>query len=138
VEASRPIVLICDEDRAHTYVLAEALDELGWSVELTRSYAEAFALACALDLSGLVCAPFLRDGSALALPASLGIRRPPTIVLASRMHERISETVARRAGFDAQLAKVVEVRKLDRLLRLAKSRPAEEIAARERSAPGPR
>jgi DNA-binding response OmpR family regulator len=131
-------VLICDEDRAHTNALRGALEDLGWAVELTRSYAEAFALACAIDLEGIVCAPFLTDGSALALPGSLGIRRPPTVVLASRLGEHVPRSVARRVGFDAQLTKVVEPEKLDRLLRhgahLLAAREERKAAREEREA----
>lgn len=126
----RPIVLLCDEERAHTEALAAGLDDLGYAVEVARSYAEAFALACALDLDGLVAAPFLRDGSALVLPASLGIRRPPGVVLASRLRERIAAPIARRVGFDAQLTKAVDARKLDRLLRALRAPAQLEPSAR--------
>lgn len=115
----RSTVLICDEDRAHTAALGAGLEELGYSVEVTRSHAEAFALACALDIDALVAAPFLRDGSALVLPAALGIRRPPVLVLASRMRERLAPAVLAKVGFDAQLVKVVDPRTVDRMVRAA-------------------
>ncbi len=111
------IVLICDEDRTHNEALGHPLRELGYEIQVARCYDEAFALACAIDLEGLLCAPFLRGGSALALPASLGIRRPPAVLLASRIGERLPDAVARRVGFDAQLSKVVDAVKLDRLIR---------------------
>jgi ActR/RegA family two-component response regulator len=59
VSSARKTVLICDEDRAHTQTLAEGLERLGYAVEMVRSYAEAFAIACAHDIDALVVAPFL-------------------------------------------------------------------------------
>lgn len=115
----RSTVLICDEDRAHTSALAAGLEALGYAIEVTRSHAEAFAIACALDVDALVAAPFLRDGSALVLPAALGIRRPPVLVLASRMRERLAPALLHELGFDAQLVKVVDPRTLDRMVRAA-------------------
>lgn len=122
VLSRRRTVLVCDEDRIHTDALAAGLAELGYAVEITRSHAEAFAIACAFELDGLVAAPFLRDGSALVLPAALGIRRPPALVLACRMRERLARVVLDKAGFDAQLVKVVEPRTVDRLIRAAARR----------------
>jgi DNA-binding response OmpR family regulator len=107
VSALRRTVLICDEDRSHTQTLAAGLEELGYAVEVVRSYAEAFAIACAHDIDALVVAPFLKDGSALVLPSALGIRKPPVALLITRMTERIASVVARRVGFDAQLTKCV-------------------------------
>ncbi len=109
-------LLLCDEDRRHTDVLAARLDALGHTVEVVRSHAEAFAIACAYDIDALVVAPFLRDGSALVLPSALGIRRPPLVVLVSRLSERIAPPVVQRLGFDAQLTKVVDPLELERLL----------------------
>jgi DNA-binding response OmpR family regulator len=122
VNAHRPTVLICDEDRVHTDALAAGLAELGYSVEVTRTHAEAFAIACAFELDALVAAPFLRDGSALVLPAALGIRRPGALVLACRMTERLAPMVLGKAGFDAQLVKVVDARTVDRMVRAASRR----------------
>lgn len=107
VSALRRTVLICDEDRFHTQTLAAGLEELGYAVEVVRTYAEAFAIACAHDFDALVVAPFLKDGSALVLPSALGIRKPPVALLITRMTERIATVVARRVGFDAQLTKCV-------------------------------
>lgn len=120
--AHRPTVLICDEDRIHTDALSRGLAELGYCVEVTRTHAEAFAIACAFELDALVAAPFLRDGSALVLPAALGIRRPAALVLASRMSERLAPMVLGKAGFDAQLVKVVDARTVDRMVRSAARR----------------
>lgn len=117
--AARRTVLICDEDRLHTQSLAAGLDQLGYVVEVVRTYAEAFAIACGHDLDALVVAPFLRDGSALVLPTALGIRKPPVAVLVTRMTERLSSVVAQRVGFDAQLAKVVDPQAIDRLVHAA-------------------
>jgi DNA-binding response OmpR family regulator len=117
-------ILICDEDRWHNELLVAGFSELGFRAETTRSYAEAFALACARDFSALVTAPFLRDSSALILPAALGIRRPPVVVLASRMTERLDPEIVRRVGFDAQLSKVVDPRIVERLVRSAFMRAA--------------
>lgn len=117
--AARRTVLICDEDRLHTETLAAGLEQLGYVVEAVRSYAEAFAIACAHDLDALVVAPFLRDGSALVLPTALGIRKPPVTVLITRMTERLASIVSKRVGFDAQITKVVDPRILDRLIRAA-------------------
>jgi len=110
-------VLLCDEDRDHTEVLAHRLAELGHGVTVVRTYGDAFAAACAEDYDALLTAPFLRDGAALALPSALGIRRPRLVVLVSRMTERLATAVAKRVGFDAQMTKIVDVRALDRLLR---------------------
>lgn len=115
-------ILLCDDDRPHTEALARGLTKLGHTVEVTRTHAEAFAAACALDLEAIVAAPFLRDGSALILPASLGIRRPPLLLLATRTMERLAKDVALRVGFDAQLTKVVDPRIVDRMLWLARAR----------------
>ncbi len=109
-------LLLCDEDRRHTDALAAGLDALGHAVEVVRSHAEAFAIACAYDIDALVVAPFLRDGSALVLPSALGIRRPPLVVLVSRISERIAPPVVKRLGFDAQLTKVVDPAEIDRML----------------------
>jgi DNA-binding response OmpR family regulator len=113
----RDTVLICDDDRVLADTLALGLHALGHAVEVTRSRADAFAVACAFDIDALVAGWSLRDGSALALPAALGIRRPPLLVLASRIDERLPLPVARRVGFDLQLTKVVEPASLDRVLR---------------------
>jgi DNA-binding response OmpR family regulator len=113
---SRRTVLICDEDRFHTQTLADGLEELGYAVEVVRTYAEAFAIACAHDIDALVVAPFLKDGSALVLPTALGIRKPPVAVLVTRMTERIANVVARRVGFDAQLTKCVSANRLHQLV----------------------
>jgi DNA-binding response OmpR family regulator len=109
-------VLICDDDRAHTQALAAGLEPLGYVVEVVRTYAEAFAIACAHDLDALVVAPFLKDGSALVLPTALGIRKPQVTVLVTRMSERLASAVVRRVGFDAQLTKCVSPATLNRLI----------------------
>lgn len=133
--AARRSVLICDEDRLHTQTLANGLDQLGYVVEAVRSYAEAFAIACAHDLDALVVAPFLRDGSALVLPTALGIRKPPVTVLITRMTERLASIVSKRVGFDAQITKVVDPRILDRMIRsAAEGRRVDERRALEADA----
>ena len=122
MSASRRTVLICDEDRFHTQTLANGLDALGYAVEHVRSYAEAFAIACAHDIDVLVVAPFLKDGSALVLPTALGIRKPPVTLLITRMTERIATAVATRVGFDAQLTKCVAPESVHRLVENAANR----------------
>jgi DNA-binding response OmpR family regulator len=117
LDVERSTILICDDDRAHADALALGLHALGHAVEVTRSRADAFAVACAFDIDVIVAGWTLRDGSALALPASLGIRRPRLLVLASRIDERLPTPVSRRVGFDLQLTKVVEPETLDRVLR---------------------
>jgi DNA-binding response OmpR family regulator len=117
VSSFRSNVLLCDEDRDATDALSMGLRELGHAVTLARSCADTFAAACTYDFSALVVAPFLRDGSALVLPAALGIRKPRFCVLTCRMTERLSLAVSRRVGFDLQLTKVIDPRRLDRLLR---------------------
>jgi DNA-binding response OmpR family regulator len=119
VGSARKTVLICDEDRLHTQALVAGLEQLGYVADAVRSYAEAFAVACARDLDALVVAPFLRDGSALVLPTALGIRKPPVTVLATRMTERLASIIAQRVGFDAQITKVIDPLALDRLIRNA-------------------
>ncbi len=115
--SARRTVLLCDDDRAHSETLAAALLELGHAVEIVRTYAEAFAIACAHDLDAMLVAPTLRDGSALVLPTALGIRRPPIVILISTLNERLASVVARRVGFDVQLTKVVDARVVDAILR---------------------
>ena len=110
-------VLLCDDERDSTATLARELQELGHGVTIARTCAEAFAAACARDFDALVATPFLRDGSALVLPSALGIRRPRLAVLVCRITDRLAPVVARRVGFDAQLTKIVDVRRLDRLVR---------------------
>jgi DNA-binding response OmpR family regulator len=110
-------VLLCDEDRAQIDTLVVGLAELGHSVTVVRSCADAFAAACRYDFDALVAAPSLRDGTALMLPRALGIRKPRLVVLVTRLSERLARNVARRVGFDAQLTKVVGAERLDRLLR---------------------
>jgi DNA-binding response OmpR family regulator len=110
-------VLLCDEERDVTGALAVELEELGHAVTVVRTCADAFTAACAIDLDAMVVAPFLRDGSTLVLPRALGIRRPKLVILMSRMTERVSATTAQRVGFDAQLTKLVDAHKLDRLVR---------------------
>lgn len=119
VSPARRTVLICDEDRFHTEILATGLEQLGYAVEIVRTYAEAFAIACAHDIDALVVAPFLKDGSALVLPSALGIRKPPVALLITRMTERIANVVARRVGFDAQLTKCVTAETVHRLVEAA-------------------
>ena len=127
--SARRTVLICDEDRFHTETLSAGLEKLGYAVEVVRTYAEAFALACAYDIDALIVAPFLKDGSALVLPTALGIRKPPVAVLITRMTERIANVVARRVGFDVQLSKCVSAETVHRLIESAATGvPAEEIA----------
>lgn len=127
--SDRRTVLICDEDRFHTEVLSAGLEKLGYAVEVVRTYAEAFAIACAHDIDALVVAPFLKDGSALVLPSALGIRKPPVTVLITRMTERIANVVARRVGFDVQLSKCVAPETVHRLIENAvHGAPAEEIS----------
>lgn len=116
---ARRTVLICDEDRFHTQTLASGLEQLGYAVEVVRTYAEAFAIACAHDIDALVVAPFLKDGSALVLPSALGIRKPPVALLMTRMTERIASVVAQRVGFDAQLTKCVSATTVHRLVEAA-------------------
>lgn len=113
-------VLICDDDRIASGALAVELEKLGHSVLVTCSTSEAFSAACVHDFDALLCAPFLRDGSTIALPHALGIRRPKLAGLISKMGERLSAAVARRVGFDLQLTKVVDARRLDALLRASK------------------
>ena len=113
----RRTVLVCDEDRTHSEGLACALLELGYAVEVVRSYAEAFAIACAHDLDAMIVAPTLCDGSALVLPTALGIRKPPIVILMTTLHERLARVVARRVGFDVQLTKVVDPRVVDSILK---------------------
>ncbi|GAF91124.1 unnamed protein product, partial [marine sediment metagenome] len=79
---------------------------------------------------------YLRDGSTLVLPSSLGIRRPPLVVLVTRLAERLAAPMARRVGFDAQLTKIVDPWRLDRMVRwsVAATAAAKRQAAREREA----
>lgn len=115
--SARTSVLLCDEDRDHTALLLAQLVELGHSVTIARSCSEAFAVACSDDFDALVAAPSLRDGTALMLPRALGLRRPRLVVLVTRMSERLAQGIAQSGGFDAQLTKVVDPRRLDRLVR---------------------
>jgi DNA-binding response OmpR family regulator len=110
-------VLLCDEERETAVSLATELEELGHDVTIVCSCSNAFSAACAKDYDVLVAAPFLRDGATLLLPRALGIRRPRLMVLMTRITERLSPGAAERAGFDAQVTRVVDVRRLDRLMR---------------------
>jgi DNA-binding response OmpR family regulator len=129
-------VLLCDDERDSTDVLAKELASLGHTVTIARTCAEAFAAACGEDFDVLVAAPFLRDGSTLVLPSALGIRRPRLTVLLGRMGDRLSPVVAHRVGFDVQLTKLVDARRLDRLWRAAAA--AEPVPASELGARSPR
>ena len=113
----RPNVLLCDDERECTQVLAADLESLGHSVTIVRSCADAFGTACANDFDALIAAPFLRDGSALVLPGALGIRRPRLVVLTTRVSDRLAPAIAKRVGFDRQLCKVVDASVLDRMIR---------------------
>jgi DNA-binding response OmpR family regulator len=113
----RSSVLLCDDDRDATDALTADLRDLGHAVTTARSCADTFAAACTYDFDALVAAPFLRDGSALVLPAALGIRKPRLVVLTSRLSERLAPVVTRRVGFDVQLIKVIDARRVDLLLR---------------------
>jgi DNA-binding response OmpR family regulator len=124
-----PSILICDDDRLHATELAAGMVDLGWRVELVRSYGEAFAAACAIDFDALVVAPFLRDGSALALPSALGIRRPCVVVLACAMGERLAPAIVRRVGFDAQMTKVVDARAVAALARAVETPSLQGLTA---------
>lgn len=124
-------MLLCDDDREATSTLSLELRRFGHWVTTTRSCAEAFAAACAEDFDALLFAPFVRDGSALVLPAALGIRRPPLVVLVCLMTERLAQGVAAHFGVDAQATKVASVRRLDRLVRTSM---AHSVAASQRPA----
>ena len=117
-------ILLCDEERESAALFASELEELGHEVTIVCSCAEAFSAACAHDYDVLVAAPFLRDGATLLLPRTLGIRRPRLMILMTRMTERLSAAASQRVGFDAQLTRVVDARKLDRILRAAAARQA--------------
>jgi len=123
---ARPNILLCDEERASTDALATELRALGHTVTITRSCTDAFSAACANDYAALVVAPYLRDGAALVLPRALGIRRPPLVVLVSRLSDRIAAPVARHLGFDVQLTKIVDAKRLDRLIRSSMAAVARE------------
>lgn len=125
----RSNVLLCDEERDATDVLAAELRDLGHAVTIARSCADTFAAACTYDFDALIVAPDLRDGSALVLPGALGIRRPRLAVLACRLRERLSVPVSRRVGFDVQLTKLIDPRRLDRLLRASIADDAAEALA---------
>ena len=112
-------VLLCDEDRESAAPLAAELEDLGHDVTIVCSCSEAFSAACARDYDALVAAPFLRDGATLLLPRALGIRRPRLMLLMTRMSERLSPGAAERVGFDAQLTRVIDARRLDRFVRNA-------------------
>jgi DNA-binding response OmpR family regulator len=123
----RSNVLLCDDENGATAVLTSDLRGLGHAVTVARSCADTFAAACTYDFDALVVAPFLRDGSALVLPGALGIRRPRLVILTCRLGEHLMPSVARRVGFDMQLTKVVDARKLDRLLRASITEAAAEV-----------
>lgn len=129
-------LLLCDEERATSDLLAAELRRRGHAVTVARTCSDAFAAACAHDYDALVVAPYLRDGSTLVLPSSLGIRRPPLVVLVTRLAERLAAPMARRVGFDAQLTKIVDPWRLDRMVRwsVAATAAAKRQAAREREA----
>jgi DNA-binding response OmpR family regulator len=129
--SARRTVLICDEDRFHTQTLAAGLEQLGYAVEVVRTYAEAFAIACAHEIDALVVAPFLKDGSALVLPTALGIRKPPVTVLITRMTERIANVVAHRVGFDVQITKCVAAGTVHRLIEETAQRARLEEVAKQ-------
>lgn len=122
-------VLLCDEERESAAVLAAELEELGHDVTIVCSCSDAFSAACAHDYDVLVAAPFLRDGATLLLPRALGIRRPPLVVLMTRITERLSPVATQRVGFDAQITRVVDARRLDRLMRSAAVAAQAEAAA---------
>lgn len=115
-------VLLCDEEREAAATLAAELEDLGHDVTIVCSCSDAFSAACAHDYDVLVAAPFLRDGATLLLPRALGIRRPRLTVLMTRVTERLSRGTAERVGFDTQLARVVDARRLDRLMRSVAAR----------------
>lgn len=122
-------ILLCDEERESAALLASELEECGHDVTIVCSCAEAFSAACAHDYDVLVAAPFLRDGATLLLPRTLGIRRPPLMILMTRMTERLSAAAAQRVGFDAQLTRVVDVRRLDCIVRTAAARQSVRTTA---------
>ena len=126
-------ILLCDEERASAEALGAGLTALGHAVTIVRTYDEAFGVACATDLVALVVAPSLRDGAALMLPRSLGIRRPNLVVLVSRLGDRVAEPVARHLGFDVQLTKLADVRRLDRLIRRSMAAVAQAQAEAEQT-----
>lgn len=127
-----PVILICDEDRMCSDALAYGLDELGYAIEIARSFGDAFAAACRWDLAALVTGSHLRDGTALALPTALGIRKPKLVVLATRATERIPVAVAQGVGFDVELTKVVAPRTVARLVE-RRAAEARAVAGRAKS-----
>jgi DNA-binding response OmpR family regulator len=128
-------MLLCDEERESVAPLAAELEALGHDVTIACSCAEAFAAACAHDYEALVAAPFLRDGATLLLPRTLGIRRPRLMVLMTRLTERLSPAAAQRMGFDVQLTRVVDVQRLDRLVRASAMQAAAQPAVAEDAPP---
>ena len=127
-------VLLCDEDRESAAPLATELEDLGHAVTIVCSCSEAFSAACAHDYDVLVAAPFLRDGATLLLPRALGIRRPRLMLLMTRMSERLSPSATQRAGFDAQLTRIVDARRLDRVMRSAAAVAKTRVAVIEAQA----
>lgn len=123
----RPTVLLCDDERECTQVLAADLESLGHTVTIVRSCADAFGTACANDFDALLAAPFLRDGSALVLPGALGIRRPRLVVLTTRLSDRLAPAIAKRVGFDLQLCKVIDAKALDRMIRASIARAEADV-----------
>lgn len=128
-------ILLCDEERESVALLAAELEALGHEVTIVCSCAEAFAAACAHDYDVLVAAPFLRDGATALLPRTLGIRRPRLMILMTRLTERLSAAAAQRVGFDAQLTRVVDVQRLDRILRTSAAGAAAHPAVVAEDAP---
>ena len=128
-------ILLCDEERESAALLAAELGALGHEVTIVCSCAEAFAAACAHDYDVLVAAPFLRDGATLLLPRTLGIRRPRLTILMTRLTERLSAAAAQRVDFDAQLTRVVDVERLDRIVRTSAAQAAARPAVVAEDAP---
>jgi CheY-like chemotaxis protein len=121
-------ILLCDEQRESAALLACELEALGHEVTIVCSCADAFAAACTHDYDVLMAAPFLRDGATLLLPRTLGIRRPRLTILVARLTERLSAAAAERVGFDAQVTRVVDVPRLDRILRTSAAKAAAHAA----------
>ena len=119
VTRERSTILLCDEECPTADPLAGELERLGHTITVVRSCADAFAHACKQDFDCLVLGVVSKDGGALALPRALGIRRPKLVILVSRLCDRIASPLVRHLGFDAQLAKIVDPKRLDRLARMA-------------------
>ena len=114
--ATKPRVLIVEDDEDSLLVLEAALTSWGFAVQTARSCAAAKTALTMSEVDALVTDLSLNDGTGIELLR--GLSRRPRLALLLTGHGGDEERAASaRAGFDAHLVKPVDLSELVSRLR---------------------